>query len=827
MFKNYLVSALNNLLKHKLHSAINIVGLSVGMAACILIGLYVLDETSYDKHWQDASRIYRVNQGANPAGEGFSRGAGTTARVAPALQQYFPAQIEATTRLLSFMSDMQAGEMKFQEELVRVDASFPDIFDLDIQAGSLAATLEDPGKIALNREVVDTYFPSDTGLDQLLGEIITVTFNGVERDYQIGAIYDIPGNTVLEIPAIVLLDVAVLPPTIQNWGARILRSYVKLREDADPASVMAGLNGFVDQVVDISSQNPGPDVRPSDRVRFDLQPITDAHLNSPFDESRQGGNRTVVIAFSAIAVLVLLIGTINYTILSTAKATQRAREVGMRKTVGASKGELITQFLGESFSLVLPAILLAVGAVEVLLPVFEAMVGKSLFIDWTSGTTWLALFELYVAVSLLGGLYPAFILSHFRPGDMMKSGKAESNSSRNLRNVLVVFQFGISIALIIATCVIYAQVRFAMNRDPGFNRENVVVISNFLTRQAVNANKLALKQQLLELNSVEAASLSTHQPTQKLGMANVTMPITRIGGGPATYNPGILAVDYDFFTLYETPMVAGRAFDTSLDQQGEILPQQPGLPAPTKVIINEAAVRLMGFAGPEAAVGSQLQMPNMQGGEPFVLTIIGVAADTNFFNLNAPPRPELYSLSPGFTDVLSIRFSGSQQALFAELERIWREVMGDEELTIGVVSQNMAAEFAQENTEARLLVSFALLAVIIACLGLYGSSAFSIERRTKEIGIRKVMGAEIMEIMTLLIWQFSKPVLVANIIAWPVAAWAMLTWLQRFPYQIDALLLIPLCILAGAIALSIAWLTVAGNTVKVATTNPVYALRYE
>jgi putative ABC transport system permease protein len=226
-------------------------------------------------------------------------------------------------------------------------------------------------------------------------------------------------------------------------------------------------------------------------------------------------------------------------------------------------------------------------------------------------------------------------------------------------------------------------------------------------------------------------------------------------------------------------------------------------------------------------VGEQVHFSNPALGPPYDLTIIGVAADTNFHSMNAVPRPEVYSFSPGFTDVLSLRFEGSPQAVTAQVTDIWRSVMGDAELSTSFVAQNMEAEFAQEKVEALLLISFSLLAIVIACLGLYGSAAFTVDRRTKEIGIRKVMGAQVREIVTLLVWQFSKPVLVANVIAWPVALWAMLTWLQRFPYQIDAVILLPLCIAAGFIALSIAWVTVGSTTARVATRNPVLALRYE
>ncbi|MES2604220.1 MAG: FtsX-like permease family protein, partial [Pseudomonadota bacterium] len=789
MFKNYLTTALNNLVGNKLYSGINITGLAFGLAASILIALYVLDETSYDQHWESANRIYRVNTSAWSAGSGFVPSAYAAIPVMPALQDFFPEAIETGTRVMAFDSEITIGNQRFEEGVPRVDRGFLDMFELELLAGSLADALAEPGKVGLRADVAQRFFGAGNSLAEVIGQVLTISYNGVVRDYQVAAVYRFPaGNTVLDLPMLTLLDTSVLPPMYSNWGARTTNSYVQLLPDADAATLTADLMRFSDQNVDISSMQAGPDIRPSDRMRFELQNISAIHLNSAFDDSRAGGNRTVVIAFTAIAVLVLLIGTINFTILSTAKATQRAREVALRKTVGAGRLELIGQFLGESFFTVLPAMLVACVLVELLLPVFEAMVGKSLQISWFAPDTLLALGLVHILVSLLGGLYPAFLLSHFRPATTLKATRlSESKGSLSLRNLLIVFQFGVSIALIIATGVIYTQVRYAMNRDPGFNRENVLVIDSLIERAEVNDRKETLKTQLLDLSAVTSATLSTHQPTQKLGLGNITSRYTASGEGSDAQVITTLGIDPDFFSTYQTEIVAGRGFSAALDQSAEIFPQQPGGPPPSKVVINVSASRLLGFASPEAAINSQIRFTGPVTREVHDLTIIGVAADTNFYSMNAIPRAEVYSFSPGFTDVLGVRFEGNAQAILTQVTEVWRSVMGDAELSSSFVAQNMEAEFAQERVEAQLLISFSLLAIVIACLGLYGSASFSMDRRTKEIGIRKVMGAEVREIITLLLWQFSKPVLFANAIAWPLAAWAMLTWLQRFPYQIDAL----------------------------------------
>ncbi len=824
MFKNHLTSALNNLLGDKLYSGINILGLAFGLAATILIALYVLDETSYDKQWDNADRIYRINSQTFSVGAGFSPRSATAMPVMPAMQRFFPDVIETGTRFMTLDSEIHVGDQLFEETATRVDPGFLDMFQLELVAGDLEAALSDPTRLALRADVAERFFGA-ADASSIIGRTLMSSYGGVARDYQVAAIYRFPaGNTVLDLPMLTQLDESVLPPVYGNWGALTMTSYVQLREGASPDAIAAGVQEFTDQNANLPAVQTGPGVKPSERLSFALQDISDIHLNSSFDTSRSGGSQTVVISFTAIAVLVLLIGTINFTILTTAKATKRAKESALRKTVGASRRQLIGQFLGESCCVVLPAMLASCVLVELLLPVFEAMVGKTLQISWFAPQTLLALCGIYAVVSLLGGLYPAFVLSRFRPAATLRAARVtESAGTLNLRTLLVVFQFGVSIALIIATGVIYTQVRYATNRDPGFNRDNVMVIDNLFARAGVNAGKETLKTQLLNLQGVTAAALSSHQPTQTRGFANMSAPYTVPGQEADPQSITTLSIDTDFFATYQTQIVAGRTFSPELDQPAEIFPQQHGAgPMPTKIILNASAVRLLGFASPEAAVNSAVRF-----GGSSDMTIIGVVADTNFYTINALPRAEVYSFSPGFTDVLSLRFEGDPQALLREVTGIWNAVMGDAELSSSFVAQNMQAEFTQERVEAQLLISFSLLAIIIACLGLYGSAAFTVDRRTKEIGIRKVMGAEVLEIVRLLLWQFSKPVLLANIIAWPVALWAMLTWLQRFPYQIDALILIPLCVIAGFIALSIAWITVGSTTARVAQRNPLLALRYE
>jgi putative ABC transport system permease protein len=371
-------------------------------------------------------------------------------------------------------------------------------------------------------------------------------------------------------------------------------------------------------------------------------------------------------------------------------------------------------------------------------------------------------------------------------------------------------------------------VEFVSHRDPGFRQDNLVFINDIAGREAVNANKQVLRERVKDLPGVINASLSGYRPLATTTYARVSSAHGLEGRAGESFMLANTFIDENFIPTYDIALVAGRNFSLDQDQ-----PVVAGVPTtgtvnavPRTALINEAAVRFLGFAEANNAIGKLIVDNNGVGGT-VSYSIIGVVADSQFYSLKAVTRPEIYFFYPSMSDVLTVSYQGNTEALLANLQNLWRDVMGDAVFTASFIEPIVANEFSQERREGQMFVVFSLFSIFIACLGLYGASAFSVERRTREIGIRKVMGAEIRQIVALLLWQFSKPVLLANVIAWPFALWAMLTWLRQFPYQIDAVLLIPLCVLAGAVALSIAWLTVAGNTLRVATRKPVLALRYE
>ena len=823
MLKNYITIAINNLLKNKLYSAINIVGLAIGLAACIIIALYVRDQTSYDKQWKDSDRIYRVNVFTQVPGRELMKNSMVPLPVMPAFEEYFKDKIEQGARTFATPLVIDTGTTEFRDELVNVDPSFIEMFQFEVLAGSLEDTLADRNNIALSERIARRHF----GNQDPIGKVITISRQGFKADRKVTAVYRIPGDTVLDdIPLLALLDYTNYPPALKWWYSPNSGTYFKLKKGIDIETLKPLTPAFIDRNTNLSDIGiADPNVKGSDAMLLDFQKLDTAHLDSPWDVTRAGGSKTVVISFAGISLLVLLIGCINFTILTTAKATQRAREVAMRKVAGAKRKQLIVQFLGESTFIVFLSMLFAIAVVEIMLPVFESIVGKSFSLNYTSPSTFLPLLALLLIVGISGGLYPAVVLSGFRPGDTLKANQSkETRGSVSLRQVLVIFQFSISIILIIATGVIYTQMKYSMNRDPGYNKDNLLVIDGLQDDVKITSKTDVLKQELLNLADISDVGVSLFQPSHRNEVNNYTFKLP--GHPETTYMAFVMPIGDDYFKTYQIPIIAGRDFsiDRDLPKPAAIDGNESRELPEINALINESAVRYFGFTGAEDAVGKVLVNAMYNN---INYTIIGVVADNHLFSINAPPRAEVYMLNPTAANVMTVRFKGSPRKILTRVKSVWKDVIGDEEISTVFVNQLVAREFEQEQTEENILVSFSLLAILIACMGLFGSASFTVEKRTKEIGLRKIMGAKAKNIVSLLLWQFSKPVLIANIIAWPVAIFAMQSWLERFSYRINILLLIPICLVSGLIAVVIAWFTVAGNTTRVAKSKPIKALRYE
>jgi len=831
MYKNYLITALRSLARHKLFSLINIAGLAIGLAACILIVLFVRDEQSYDTQWADAGRIHQLNTDFHFPGSAPAISARVSGRAKEALEAYFPEDIDHVVRFNKMRTIIRSGERVFSETIHWTDTEVLDVFDLTPVAGDLQAALHDNASLAISKSFATKYF----GDRNPIGEVLTVTIYDLQRDYRVAAVFeDLPHNTTLEFQALAMIDetdFAGQAWEFNDWFSANGWSYVKLKQGVDAARINEKLKTFIDANIEVPSWlTPEADVKASGYLGYIVQPLHEAQLGAIGSAMmKPGGDAVKVIAFSSIAGLILLVACINFVNLSTAKATQRSREVALRKVMGASRKQLVVQFLGESLLLVTIALLLGLVLVEITLPAFGAFFGKTLVLNYLQGGTVLSFVALVAAIGLLAGAYPALMLSGFLPARVLKANKsAETVGSSRLRYALVVFQFAISIGLVVVTGVIYGQMYYATNMELGYNKNNLVSVLNVGSKDAESVRH-AFQDEVAKMPGVTGVTAVLSWPA---GNAGISRPV-RLPGGGETVSLDLQEIDHQFIDTYQVELLAGRNYDRNRSTDG-----MPTFDAANKgallegsVIVNELALAKLGLGTPEEAVGRSVRIDVARDADGNLISadlrVIGVISDMLFHRPRGERVAEAYYLSDNQVRSLTVRFEGDPQQLIARMEAIWQRMAPSVPFQYEFVGEVVAAQFLTERHLALLLGTFALLAIVIASLGLYGLASFTAERRTKEIGVRKILGATVVDIVQLLVWQFSKPVLLANLIAWPIAAWSMMRWLETFPYRMDFWCLLPLCIFAGLTTLAVAWATVGGNAAKVARANPIKALRYE
>ncbi|MDU0111621.1 FtsX-like permease family protein [Psychrosphaera aquimarina] len=501
--------------------------------------------------------------------------------------------------------------------------------------------------------------------------------------------------------------------------------------------------------------------------------------------------------------------------------------MSLRKVMGASRSNLIFQFLGESVLVTFIALAISIGLVEIALPFYNEVLNKELVINYAS-TDMLQITGLALIVGILGGLYPAFVLSNFRPATVLKANKsAESSASVKLRAILVVMQFAVSIGLFISTAVVYSQMQYADKMNPGFNKDNMLLVHR-IGLDVVSEKLDMLVKEIGKDPQVTAITWSNETP----GNTNQNNTMIRLPGMSKddALLMGQRGVGYDFFATYEIKVLAGRTYQKERNDTPLATAQiREGANRKSSIVINSSAARRLGFNSASDALGQSIFTSRGNPNENLEaeLEIIGVVDDVHFESLRATIRPEIYNLNATWGHTLSARFNGNPDTLKANVEAIWGNAIANIPFSYSFLRQDVADMYKTEQGQAKMFAAFSGLAIFIACLGLYGLANFTATRRTKEIGIRKVMGASVFDIVKLLLWQFSKPVIIANIIAWPIAYWAMSDWLQLFVYRIDNSYILLLSAIAGIGALIIAWVTVTTNSVSVAKANPIKALRYE
>lgn len=809
MLRNWLTVAIRNLVKHPLFSAINILGLAVGLASCIVIILFVRDEVSYDRWIPDAARIYRTHVRYDFPGRAPLITTSSAGPTVPGLLQDYPQVIESGVRVVPIGPIVQLRGDVYAERGQAVDPSFFQVFDLPTAQGSKA--LDDPSTIILTERLARKYFRGASAI----GETLTLTYNGHTKDMRVtGVLKDLPANSTLTIDFLIPLNVQDFPPgNFENWGAQFMSSFVKLKPGADIAPVAADLAAFLKRHVNTQQY-----------MTLSIMSLPDLHLRAASGFSAGAGASTrerIVAAFAVVAVLILAIASINFTNLATARATLRTREVALRKVVGAHRKHLIVQFIGESILVAGIALAVALVMVEAALPAINGLLQKEMGITYFgAGSILPHLVALVLAVGVLGGTYPAFYISNFAPARILKPA-ASGNPAGGVsaRQLLVVAQFAISIALIICTVVVHRQTEYMRQLDIGFAREGLLVVRE-LNQPAAKAVAETLRQEIAKIPAVTAVTMSRDVPTDD----NNNETTIRKPGSAEDMSINLRLVDYGFFGAYGVPVLAGRDFSENF---ADDIPNV-GRDAPDRsinIIISRAAVKSLGFANPQAAIGQSLMFGGSSGRQSPAI-IVGVTEDMRYRSARDEMPPTMYFRNATFFRNMSVRYAGlSESAAREAVGAVWRELVPGIPYRADFMASLIDNQYRAERTQGVMFTAFAVLAVIVAGLGLFGLAAFTAERRTKEIGLRKVLGARVPDVVLLLLWQFSQPVAIANLIAWPVAYFVMRDWLQTFEFRIG---LSPLYFLgAGAAALAVAWITIVGHALKVARAKPVLALRYE
>ena len=821
MFKNYLIIAIRTILADKLFSFINIAGLAVGLASCLLIFLFVESESGYDGWLPNAENIYRVEGSFSAPGRDLFIGATIMPAIRDPIAADFPG-ILRSARLYPETASVRIDENIYEESMGWVDSNFLDIFQFHFIEGEAATAFSDKMAMVLTQRTAKKFF----GERQAVGELVIME-NG--NSYTVsGVIADLPQATHFRFDVLARIDsVEGAENFLALWLSYVVFNYVELAPGTDFQTVNQALPAFIDRHVPVQTMPGFQEAKPSDVVGLWLRPIGDIHLYSKgVRDMKPGGNINTVRTFGAVAVLILLIASLNFMNLSTSKSTRRAREVTMRKVLGASRGRLVVQFLTESIVLTLISLFLALMVVELALPWFNGFLGKEITADFMSQPSQLlALFVMATLVGIMNGAYPALYLSGVRPVKFLSANQAGDSSNSLLRSSLVLSQFAISIGLIVATSVVYKQTVFANDYDLGFEQENLLVVRGLGALEDRSASD-AFMDQVLRLPGAVAAGRSSAVPGDPIGF-NTTISLPE--GDPN--EPIWLAVtqaDGGFFEALGLVPVQGRAFSGAFPR--DIIPViennapfDPDLIV--SVMLNESAVRRLGYADSAAAIGKNFRM-GIGGGIEVAATVVGVMPDIHFLHLQNAVRPMIfYQFDTPFQNMTVRAEPESARAVADRIAAIWKERVPNTSPKIEYIDQLLGAGYNDVRQQASLFSLFALLAVLIASLGLFGLSAFTAQRRTKEIGIRKVLGARIADIVRLLVWQFSKPVLLANLLAWPVAWYFMQDWLEGFAYRIE---LSPFYFLtAGGLALVIAWATVAGHAARAARANPIHALRRE
>ncbi|MEJ2614401.1 MAG: ABC transporter permease [Ignavibacteriaceae bacterium] len=813
MLKNYLKIAIRNLIKHKLFSFINILGLAIGITCCILIILFVNYENCYDKYNEKVNRTYRLVSGAS-MGNTKINSMYSSAITFSKLLSDFP-EIETGVKLLKFdKTPILVGNKSFYEsKLFAVDPTFYDVFTIPLLQGDPKTALSEPNCIVLSKNKALKYF----GKTDVIGKVITLSINLPTKkgnvDFKISGVSEnMPENSHFHYD--MLISSTTFPQMLNNtgWWVNNFISYLVLKKGTSKYDFDNKLIAFNKKYMDAFNRQGMGGKSYDDWAAngnywtYYLQPLTDIHLNSHLDEEIEpNGNSTYTYIFSIIGIIILLIACLNFMNLSTARSSLRAKEVGLRKVVGSSRNKLIFQFLLESVMISIFAIIISLVMVEILLPYYREFVQKPITINYLENIGIIpALILLGLFVGIISGSYPAFVLSSFKPVSVLRKNIIKKSNYFNFRNALVLFQFAISIFLITGTLIVYQQLRYLQNKNLGFDKEQVLVIKN---RSTSDQNMSTFKEVLQNNRNIVEVSGSTSLP----GTPFYNHLFRADGIEPFTLS--ICMADYNYQKTLKFEMLKGRFFSKEF-------PTDAGA-----VILNEEAVKLLGWDNP---LGKSINYSSNNWRDYF--HIVGIVKDFHYESLHQKIRPMALFLNGGnfrwAENYISVRIkTGNLPETIKFVKSEWDEFASGVPFEYSFLNEDYDNLYTNEKQTEQLLAVFSFLAIFIACLGLLGLASYIAGLRTKEIGIRKILGASVSGIVLSLSTEFIKWVVLANIIAWPLAYYFMNNWLQNFAYRINISWWV--FIFSGSIALLIAFATVSFQAIKAATANPVKSLRYE
>jgi putative ABC transport system permease protein len=787
MLRSYVKTSWRNLLRYKVYSAINLFGLAIGIACTLLIFLWIQDELSYDRFHENSDRIYRVIGESQSDGK-INRVAITPAPLASALTNDFPEIVKAAT--ISYNAYfIRYQNKRFHERVFFSDPEFFDIFTLPLIKGDSKTALKEPYTIVISENASKKYF----GDDDPLGETLTLDKRYASKIT--GVFKDIPKNSHLRFDFLASFK-SYKSRYMDQWGVSNFHTYILTSEEFSHER-------FQNLIPDFVEKYRGSESRYVYKSKYLLQPLTSIHLHSHLQgEIGPNGNINNIFIFSAIALFIMLMACFNYVNLSTARYTTRAKEVGIRKVVGAHRLQIIKQFLGESVYISFIALVIAVIAAHLLLPIFNSLAGKELSINYLKNhELFILMISIVAAVGASSGSYPALLYSAFQPVNVLKGTERVRMKGNFLRKILIVVQFAISIIFIVGTITIHNQLNYVRNKKLGFNKEHVVNIPLY-DEDALNKIDI-IKNEFLQNPSILSVSATGYRPG---GIVFNQSYWYEGAGDEKNLIIQWIAVDHDFLKTYEIELMAGRNFSKQFPSDIE-----------RAYILNESAVKEIGW---EVPLGKQFEINKKKG------PVIGVIKDFHFKSLHQKLEPIALCVYPGAFEYLAVRiYPENIPNTLNSMQNKWQNLVPNQVFQFSFLDEDYDNLYRAEIRLSKIFSYIAFFAIIIACLGLFGLTALISELRTKEIAVRKVLGASISGIAFMLSVEFLKLLLVANIIAWPVAWYAMNQWLKNFSYRIS--LGIWIFLISGILALVIAFVAISYQSFKAATTNPIDLLRYE